>query len=438
MTNKIKPTSNKSKSIIIVTALFAVVGAIMLIFANAATPTQTGTVTTLATGGTALSLTPASGSYDVSTNFTLGIYENSSTAEVSTADVKLSYDATKLDFVSVDGSGGAFSNCIENTGGSGTVSLVCSKLGGSVTGSQKIGNVTFKAKVGSGSTAVNFAASSHVWSYASTPVELWNGVTTGGTYTLKTPSTGGTGGGGTGGSGGTPTTPAPTSSTSTPKPTTTTSGGSKSTTTSTSSNSNPAATSANPTIDTTYQGSTSGLVAIKVTDAQGKPLAGVSVTLGSFSAVSDSSGIASFSGIAQGKYTVAVKTDKGETKSKIDVKAATNAGEVQQFTLQVKPKSMIVYYAIIGAGILAVLAIAGVFLKKWQQKSKFNRSHGLSNSAVVFDASSSVHNPQTNSIDQGPIVTPTPASPPVPPIAQTKGPEGSIITPNSSSAPKTT
>lgn len=177
MKNKIKSTSKRTKSIIIITGLFAVIGVALLIFANAATGTAT------------LSLTPASGSYDISTNFTLGIYENSGTLEASTVDVKLTYDATKLDFVSVDGTGGAFTTCTENSGGVGTVSLVCAKLGGSVIGSQKVGNVTFKAKVGTGTTAVSFAANSHIYSYAASPVELWNGVTTGGTYTLTTPDT---------------------------------------------------------------------------------------------------------------------------------------------------------------------------------------------------------------------------------------------------------
>ncbi len=177
MTNKLKTTNKKTKSIIIVTALFAVIGAGILIFANAATGTAT------------LSLTPNSGSYDISSNFTLGIYANSGTTAASTVDVKLSYDATKLDYVSVDGTGGAFTTCTENSGGAGTVSLVCALLGNSVSGNQKVGNVTFKAKVGTGTTPVSFAAGSHIWSYAASPVDLWNGVTTGGTYTLTTPDT---------------------------------------------------------------------------------------------------------------------------------------------------------------------------------------------------------------------------------------------------------
>lgn len=177
MTTKLKTTSKKTKSIIIVTALFAVIGAGLLIFANAATGTAT------------LSLSPASRSADIGTNFTLGIYENSGTVAASTVDVKLTYDATKLDFVSVDGVGGAFTTCTEATGAAGSVSLVCALLGSSVTGNQKVGNVTFKAKVGTGTTPVSFAANSHIYEYSATLTDLWNGVTTGGTYTLTTPDT---------------------------------------------------------------------------------------------------------------------------------------------------------------------------------------------------------------------------------------------------------
>jgi len=407
MTHKLKTLNKKNKTALVVTALFAVIGAGILIFANAATPPQTGTVTTLAGGNVGFSLSPASGTFGASTNVAGTINVNAGTSEISTVDVKLSYDTAKLDFVSIDGSGGAFSTCTENSGGGGTASLVCTKLGGSVNGTQKVGNVTFKTKTVAGAASVSFAGSSHVWSYAASPADLWNGVATAATYTVSIPSSGGGGGGGTGGSGGTPTTP---TTTTTPK--TTTGGSSTPTTTA------PTATGTEN-VTTTTSG---GQVIVKLVDDKGAPITGISVSLGTLSAITDSYGLANFSGVVAGTYTVSAKTDKGQAKVKIQVKADSPT-TAQQFQLQVKPKSMIILYVVIAVGVIAAVVAGGVAFVRQQRKSKFNRSHGLGNSAVIFDANSSAPSP----VEQAPIIAPQPPA--------TKGPEGSIITP-SAEAPK--
>ncbi len=364
--SKIKKANKKSVTIIVVTLLFAVVGASLLIFTKAATGTAT------------YSISPSTGSYNIGTDFTVSIFENSGTVPVAGADAFLTYDATKLDFVSVNTTGGVFTDCPTNssapnpTGGNGTVKISCIKFGSTFTGNQKIGNVTFRPKVGTGSTSITFAANSAI--YDESVSNVWNGVTTGGTFTYGTTSTPPPGSGGT-------TTPPPTSGGgSTSTPTSGTSGGSKATpksTTSGGSSSSPAPTS-NPT-------TTSGTGTPTTVDTS-----------------------------ADSTDTVATTTPQ---------KLNTNA--------------IVMYAAVIG-GAIAVVSVSGVAFAKVQRKNKFNRAHGMGkNSAVVFDANNSVHNPQTNSIDQGPMVMPsapaqsaTPAAP-IQPITHTSSPQqGSIITPD--------
>lgn len=148
-----------------------------------------------AAGNASFTLSPSSGSYDKNTNFALTVYENSGSEQVNAVDAKLVYDQSKLQFVGVSTSGSPFDFCTEKTGGSGTVSIVCAKLGGSVSGQQQVGKVTFKARVGSGTTSVSFGGNSHIVRSADSE-DIWNGNTSGGTYNLKSSSTGGGSSGG--------------------------------------------------------------------------------------------------------------------------------------------------------------------------------------------------------------------------------------------------
>lgn len=170
-----KSLSKRTRSGLILVVAFAVIGTAFLVFTKAA-----GTAT--------LSLTPASGTYNISTNFTVSVYENSGTVATPGVEVYLNYDATKLDFVSADTTGGVFTDCpVAPSGANGTVSFQCLKYGSTFTGSQKVGNVTFRAKVGTGTTAVTFGSQSAI--YDASSANVWNAVTTGGTYTLATPDT---------------------------------------------------------------------------------------------------------------------------------------------------------------------------------------------------------------------------------------------------------
>lgn len=140
-----------------------------------------------AAGNATLSLSPSSGSHSINSNFTLVVYENSGNEEVNTVDVKLSYDQSKLRLTSVSVSGSPFNNCIESSGGGGQISIVCAKLGGLVTGNQPVGQLTFAAVAGSGSTSLNFNSDSHIYR-SSDSSDIWNGNTSAGSYTFTTPS----------------------------------------------------------------------------------------------------------------------------------------------------------------------------------------------------------------------------------------------------------
>lgn len=148
---------------------------------------------TNAAGSASYSLSPSSGSHKKGTNFTVSITENSSD-QINGVDAKLSYDSSKLQFVSASTNGSPFDFCTDKSGGNGRVSIVCVRLGSSVSGSQPVGNVTFKVLGGSGSTSINFSSDSHIVAVAGSQ-DVWNGSTSGGTYSLTSTTTSSSGGG---------------------------------------------------------------------------------------------------------------------------------------------------------------------------------------------------------------------------------------------------
>ena len=177
---------NKDKKLIIILSIviFAIIGTLLLIFTQAATANATFT------------LTPSSSTVNNGSNFTVAIKENSLTQSVFSLGVELNYDSTKLNFVSVNNTGSPFTTCQELTGATvGKVKITCyispSATPNSVTGEQLVANVTFQAKVGSGSTALTFSPKSDTLGvFENTNAEnIWTGTTTGGTYTLATPDT---------------------------------------------------------------------------------------------------------------------------------------------------------------------------------------------------------------------------------------------------------
>jgi hypothetical protein len=159
---------------VIAVILFALAASILISISQAA-------------GNASFSISPSSGSFNKNTNFTVTISENSGSEPVNTVDAKLAYDQTKLQLLSVSSDGSPFPGCVEATGGNGHISIVCAKLGSSVSGVQIVGKATFKAIAGSGTTALSFEPESHIYSSTDSS-DIWNGDASGPTYSLKTPA----------------------------------------------------------------------------------------------------------------------------------------------------------------------------------------------------------------------------------------------------------
>lgn len=316
----------------------------------------------MALGTASLSVTPATGSYNKDATVAITLKENS-TDQVNAVQANLVYDQSKLQFVSIDISSSPFNFPYATTGGSGKVSIASTvTAGGSVTGLQTVGTVTFKVLVGSGSTAITFAADSAIVRL-SDGQNVWNGTATGATYTLTTPAV--------------PATP-PATTTTTP---TTSTGTTK---TNTTANTTPTTTSAPKTSVTTATPTPTVLqqqadpskpvavqagqinqkgyfVAVKIVDLQGKAISGAVVTIGNQKAKTDNTGIASFNGISAGTHTITTKTSKGSVKGTVVVNSNKLPTEVQQYTLTLKPENLTVLYA--GLGALVAIVIGFVLFK---------------------------------------------------------------------------
>lgn len=179
MKKHIKKLHNtKTYSLIIVIA-FAVIGATLLVFSQAATLNAS------------LTLSPSSRSIEVNsgftTNFTTAVNVTSPQA-FNGVNILMQYDATKLDVVSVVTTGTNFADCPTKTGTGGTITLVCYvSPPGTLTGTNLVANITFRPKVNTGTTTISFVKESDLRSkiaLAGTGENIWNGVLTGGTFTF--------------------------------------------------------------------------------------------------------------------------------------------------------------------------------------------------------------------------------------------------------------
>jgi hypothetical protein len=117
-------------------------------------------------GTTTLYLTPAKDSHATGTTFTVQVREDSGGAPVNSVQANLTYAQTLLQFVSADTTGSPFTTTAQNTGGSGSINLGVGLLGGSTTGDQLVGTITFKV-LSAGTATVSFAADSGVASATS-------------------------------------------------------------------------------------------------------------------------------------------------------------------------------------------------------------------------------------------------------------------------------
>jgi hypothetical protein len=99
-------------------------------------------------------LSPGSASVQNGQTTTLSVYINPGTA-VDGVEATVTYDQSKLQFVSADAGGSAFPVQLQQSGGGGSVQISRGILGGSVSSNSFVVKVTFKALAGSGSTNVN-------------------------------------------------------------------------------------------------------------------------------------------------------------------------------------------------------------------------------------------------------------------------------------------
>lgn len=102
-------------------------------------------------------LTPTVGTYSNGSTVTVTVRENSYGIPINAIQADLTYDSAKLQFVSSVVSGSNLDNSIQNTGGSGTISIALAKMGSSVTGDQLVSVLTFTA-IGTGRAAISFSA----------------------------------------------------------------------------------------------------------------------------------------------------------------------------------------------------------------------------------------------------------------------------------------
>ena len=111
----------------------------------------------LAAGAASLHFVGGGTSQVVGSNFSVAVYENSGATPVNVVTAKVSYDPSKLEFVSIDPSGSAFDFEGPKSGGGGAISLNRGLYGGTVTGDKKVASIVFKTLAGSGTSAISFA-----------------------------------------------------------------------------------------------------------------------------------------------------------------------------------------------------------------------------------------------------------------------------------------
>lgn len=100
-----------------------------------------------------LYISPGTSSVQINSNVTVAIRINPGTS-VDSVEAQLQYDSSKLQFVSINDSGSAFTLPLAQSGGGGTVSIERGIIG-SVTSDALVARVVFRALTGSGSTSLS-------------------------------------------------------------------------------------------------------------------------------------------------------------------------------------------------------------------------------------------------------------------------------------------
>ncbi len=401
MKMKRKSVQNKKTKALIFVVGFAIVGAIILIFANAATPTAN------------FSLSPSSSSVVIGTDVTVGVYEDSLLQSINAVSVKMSYNSSQLTFKTISLTGSAFSGCLTATGNdsTGTVDLVCYMAPPSnLTGKKLAATVIFTAKASSGSATISFvneSASNSRIAQSGTGNNIWNGNTTGTTLTLKPVAINPPAGGGTttnppAGGTTTPTTSTPTTS----KPTTPTTSTTKPTTTP---SSGVTTSPASELIPVAAANATGKVVSIYVSDANSRAVAGAKVTLGSKTYLTDATGVASFGDVKPGSYTVKIVSTNGTASKSVTVTAVSQDGTAQKVEVILKKSNNYIKLGIIGLGAVFVLAGAGMVFKRRKMSRMMSFPSGSASEVVVNKPPEAIAFYPTSVKSTAESVAPTPA-----------------------------
>jgi len=253
------------------------------------------------------SIEPHSGNFVVGNTINLSIYEECSQSGVNTLQANVIYDTGRLQFISASSPLALVPP--ENTAG--RVPLAVYQIGGLSAGKHHVATVAFRV-VAAGTTTISFGSDSAIIMPVGenlTLTQVWDGNTTGATFTLSSPtSSSPPPTSSTPATGSTPTKPtAPSSVPSSSKP-------ASSGTPSTGGNAGRPAPqpsqqpSASP--DSTTSPAVAGLaenaslVAVKIFGEGGKLLSGIKVTINNQTVLTDASGVASFVGLKPGTYKV--------------------------------------------------------------------------------------------------------------------------------------
>lgn len=267
-----------------------------------------------AAGSASLSFSPSSGSYQIGSNITLTVKESSSDS-VNVVEANYSFDSSKLQFV-----GASCSSAFEIAAVTSASGVTCGTTSPK-TGSQSVATLTFKALSGSGMANINFASSSHV--YRSTDnTNIWNGSTSGASFSLTTPAQ--------------PSNSGSNSSSSSSSSSNNSSSSSNSSSSNSSTNSNSTNTSTNSDAGTTPAPTVPAktyTAVINVTDNRGNSLGGAKVTIRDKTQITNSQGQVSFPGLVAGGYDVHVTYRNGSQSSQINIKSKNKT--TQQFLVKV-------------------------------------------------------------------------------------------------------
>lgn len=375
-----------------------------------------------AAGSATFTITPGSGTYTVGDTLTVKIYENSAEPVIGVT-ANISYDKNSLEFVSLDGGQSGFTTSMPSSAGNGVVKISRAIMGGSLSGSQLVSAVTFKAVGASGRSVISFLPGSAI--VASGGRDVWNGSTAGAAFTVKAPVTGG---------GSTPA-PAPT-----PAPSGGSSGGSSSSGTA-SSPSGPSGGSSSSGSSGSSGGATGGpapsqpsssvqtapatsvettellapstfFVAVQILDGEGNIVPGAVVTLDDGQKVkTDSKGIASFMNVTSGEHTVTVDHDGKKRSEKIAVQQTGNeAAMPQQFKLKLSSADQVAkpFWIIYAALAIIVLGTAGVLFPRRPHFATSDIDAVAPQDIVISDANSHPSLSSKPKLEQpGTVITPT-------------------------------